>query len=198
MTTIPIADLWRYDLRAGNSDHPRHGACLYDAANWLLYGRIGDDPPCACPVIRKYAIGLNDAMPDPVRQRLKPFILRVIGNRDQAAEPARLRLIVLETARRILPLALDHLPTQQAALRALPDDAPYEQIAAAAAYDAADAADAAAYAAAAADAAADADLVWSTALDILDRALRIGRQSPEFDLPTVTRSIAAFDLAAAD
>ena len=49
---IEIETLWKYDLRRGNTDHPGNGACLYDAAKWISYGETGDDPPCACPVIR--------------------------------------------------------------------------------------------------------------------------------------------------
>lgn len=61
---LNIADIWKYDLRKGATDHPRNGACLFDASMWLVYGRIGDDPPCSCPVIRSYAIGLNDGIDD--------------------------------------------------------------------------------------------------------------------------------------
>ena len=69
-----ISEIWKYDLRQGNTDHPANGACLFDAGMWLVYGKIGDDPPCSCPVIRRYAIGLNDRFNDTDRQRLKPFI----------------------------------------------------------------------------------------------------------------------------
>lgn len=84
-----IAALWEYDLRRGKTDHPRNGACLMDAAKWIVYGEIGDDPECACPIIRAYAIGLNDMLPDDQRQRLKRFILRVVDNRDPESEGAR-------------------------------------------------------------------------------------------------------------
>ena len=50
-----IADLWNFELCKGSSDHPRNGACLYDAANWIIYGTVGDDPPSACPVTRAFA-----------------------------------------------------------------------------------------------------------------------------------------------
>jgi hypothetical protein len=163
-----IADLWKYELRKGNTDHPRNEACLFDAGMWLVYGKIGDDPPCSCPIIRRYAIGLNDRMPDSQRQRLKPFILRVVGNRDPEAEPARLRYIVLETARRVVSLAFDReWPTLAAEMRSIPDDATYAQVrdlmqkartAAAAAYAASVASGAAAHAAAAAWAASAASV----------------------------------------
>ena len=127
--TVDIANLWKYELRKGSSPDPSQGACLFDASMWLVYGKIGDDPPCSCPVIRRYAIGLNDRLPDAERQRLKPFILRVVGNRDPENELARLRFIVLETSRRVVPMAFDaRWPTVAAKLRALPDDVPYQKI----------------------------------------------------------------------
>lgn len=220
-----IADLWKYDLRKGSSDHPANGACLFDAGMWLVYGRIGDNPPCSCPIIRSYAIGLNDNMDDVSRQLLRPFILRVVGNRDPEAEPARLHHIVLETARRVVPLAIERKwPEHAAALRALPDDATYQEIEAAAyAANAAAAATttwpeaiaildgAAAYAAAyassalfayaayatyaATSAASAAYAAWPEAIAILDGALRIGKQSPEYDETEVRAAIKAFDLA---
>ena len=210
-----ISEIWKYDLRKGNTDHPAHGACLFDAGMWLVYGKIGDNPPCSCPIIRCYAIGLNDQMPDDQRQRLKPFILRVVGNRDPEAEPARLHKIVLETARRIVPLVLARWPEHQALLRALADDATYKQIHDAAAHAAhaaraatRGAANAAAHAAAlatanaavhaatrAADAIANSYAAWDEAIYILDAALRIGKQSPEFNEAQVRQSVKAFDLA---
>jgi hypothetical protein len=269
---IDIANLWRYDLRSGKTDHPANGACLFDAGMWLVYGKIGDDPPCSCPVIRAYSMGLNDRMLDAERQLLKPFILRVVGNRDPAAEAARCMYIVAETARRVVPLAFDEvLPLLAAEIRALPDDymkimtlmgrardaatavttrasnyAAYSvayvsanaaataatsaiaatdritaahRAAAAAAYVASNFAANAAIADAALSAALStakvADTVdagrgtaytaytaaraahraWSEAISILDGALRIGRQSPEFDEDEVSASIRAFERA---
>jgi hypothetical protein len=200
----PIQDLWKYDLRQGKTDHPRNGACLFDAGMWLVYGRIGDNPPCSCPVIRAYATGLNDRMDDAARQLLKPFILRVVGNRDPAAEPARRMHIVAETARRVVPLAFG--PALAAEMRALPDD--YGAIRrlmlrarayarAKAARDATNAASAVYSAAWAGDTAAAADHVaaWPEAISILDGALRIGKQSPEFDPADIRAAVAAFELA---
>lgn len=191
---IDISEIWKYNLRKGKTDHPANGACLFDAGMWLVYGKIGDDPPCSCPVIRAYAIGLNDRMDDKTRQMLKPFILRVVGNRDPEAKPARLRHIVLETARRVVPLAVDLRPDVAADLRAIPDDIDYKDLcdrlrAAAAAATAAD------YAADAAAAAPRRAVVWRTTTDILDGALRIGKQSPEFDEQEVIAAVEQFEMA---
>jgi hypothetical protein len=177
---LDISSLWKYDLRQGNTDDPRNGACLFDAGMWLVYGKIGDNPPCSCPIIRAYAIHLNDSMPDDQRQLLKPFILRVVGNRDPAAEDARSHFIVLETARRIVGLSL-------------PDDVSYAEI-----IQACEAAgveppiEALAWAAWARRVSGE---NWYHAIAILDGALKIGKQSPEMDEALVRKSIQAFEIA---
>ncbi|HEX2256320.1 MAG TPA: hypothetical protein VHG92_06410 [Afifellaceae bacterium] len=48
------------------------------AATWIAYRVMSDDPPCACPVIRGFAIGCNDLLPDDGRRVLKPFLVRVV------------------------------------------------------------------------------------------------------------------------
>ncbi len=205
-----IANLWRYDLRRGNTDHPRNGACLYDAANWIIYGTVGDDPPSACPVIRTYAFCLNDLLPDDERQRLKPFILRVVGNRDPQSEQARAEYLVQRIANVITPMALEATGlTGGAIYRGVPLVAVSAARAAAArafraevAIGAADWQDAAEYAADAVYAAAKA--VWNTdtmyvvydaAIETLDGALKIGKQADPFDEETVRRAVVMFDLA---
>ncbi len=224
MTNFDISKIWHYSLRQGPSHDPASGACLFDAGMWLVYGRIGDNPPCSCPVIRAYGIRLNDRMPDAVRQRLKPFILRIVGNRDPEAEEARTRFIVLETARRVVPLAFEkRWPKLAAEARGISDNATLEEIravmqklriaasayayayasATAAAVAAATAASAAAAAAdSAADSAASASAyayayaaVWDETIWILDNVLKIGKQSPEFDEGEVRASVQQFELA---
>ena len=187
--TIDIANIWKYDLRKGNSPDPSQGACLFDAGMWLVYGKIGDNPPCSCPIIRAYAIVLNDQMPNKERQKLKPFILRVVGNRDPGNEKARLHHIILETARRIVPLACDKKkPRLEAEMRKLLDAANAAYVAATAAYVAATT-----YVAASGGALKAA--VWNEAISILDEVLRIGKQSPEFDEQLVIESVKQFENA---
>ena len=41
-----------------------------------------DAPGCASPVIRTFAILINDQMPGEVRQRLKPFAPSIVGTKD--------------------------------------------------------------------------------------------------------------------
>ncbi len=205
-----IVDLWKYDLRRGSTDHPRNGACLYDAANWIVYGEIGDNPPRACPVIRTYAFCLNDLLPDNERQRLKLFILRVVDNRDPENEPSRAEYLVQRIANVITPMPLEATGLMGGAIyRAVPFVAISTARAAAANAFLAEAAiaeacweDAAVYAAEAVDAAAKAvsnsrtrNRVYDAAIETLDGALKIGKQADPFDEETVRLAVALFERA---
>jgi len=213
-----IDDIWKFDLRHGNSDHPRNGACLLDAVSWFAYGKLGDHPECACPVITKYAIIINDTLPDGERQKLKPFIFRLMGSRDPASEQARAEYLAWQAITVFAPLALDAagVEDQAAKLRGFDkslglNDAAYAARAAYAAYaagaaraaraaaDAAAAARAAAraadYAADAAAYAADAARAHKEAINTLDGVLKIGKQSSEPDIAAVREAVEAFERA---
>jgi len=216
-----ITSIWQYELKVGDSRHPSEGACAMSAYHWLAHGIIGDKHREDCPIIREYVITLNDQMPNGLRQRLlKPRILFLGDNRDPASEPARLHHIILETTRHIVPLAIEkNFPDPAAALRALPDDASYREIEAAAAAAGAAAAGKAAGAAAwtaaagaaaagkAAGAAAAAEAAraaawpaawaaaWDDAIAILDGALRIGRRSPDLAEAEIIARVGEFERA---
>lgn len=118
---------WPYPLRRGHTDNPADGACAMDAVNWLVHGEHGDQPQCACPVIRAYIIPGNDAMPYDVRQRLLDYLPRIAGSRSQAHETERMRVVVLGALRIFVPRTLDAagFHSLAAVLRAIPDDSNY-------------------------------------------------------------------------
>ncbi len=205
-----IASLWNFDLCKGSTDHPRNGACLYDAANWILYGTVGDDPPSACPVIRSYAFRLNDLLPDDQRQRLKMFILRVIDNRDPDNEAARATYIAERITKLIVPAALR---TLSGARKQDYDAATFAEAAATqitatktalakAADGEAEWQDVADCAANALEAAAKAvrrgrtrNRLYTAAIETLDGALEIGKQADPFDEAALEHAISMFDSA---
>lgn len=199
---------WPYVLRRGHSKNPAGGACAMDAINWLVHGKHGDKPDCACPVIGKYVIGLNDAMPDDQRQRLLAFLPRIAGSRSAAHKQARGEILARGAVRVIAPIALDAagLDTQAAALRALSPDctvstAAAKAKAAAAAAEAAEVAEvAAAWAAAWAEEAAAAwaakaaaaAAAWDAALTLLDDALSAGPQGEPWSADVVDAGAALY------
>lgn len=119
---------WPYVLRAGHVDDPAGGACAMDAVNWLIHGKHGDAPVCASPVIGKFVIAGNDAMPDDVRQRLIPYLHRIAGSRSAAHEAVRLRILVLDAARVVAANAVEEAGGDFLPLRSLADDASYDEI----------------------------------------------------------------------
>ena len=71
-----------------NAPHDRANpseASAMEMAAWLANEPWSDSPECVSPVIASFVIGLNDSWDNDQRQRLKPFIPRVIGTRGSLA-----------------------------------------------------------------------------------------------------------------
>jgi hypothetical protein len=102
-----------WQLERGRHNFPTHlgGTCLTEAAviaAGFKYRRISfpSDAPCSFSrALVMYAIGLNDAMPDYVRQRyLTPFVIRLAGTSDtREVESKRADFMFLENVRRFYP-----------------------------------------------------------------------------------------------
>jgi len=139
---------------------PETGACWMSALNFYTDENAlvnwSDQPRCVCGTIRPLAITHNDMCEsDEERERLiGPHLFAPVGTAGVSAEVrlARVRKIALAAVRVFAPIALDAagLTAEAARLRALPDDASYDELRDAANNAAADyAADAAAKSAAA-------------------------------------------------
>src|SRR4051812_18724135 len=125
-----------------------------------------DAPVCVSPVLRHFGIALNDRMPDDWRQKLRPYLARMIGTANDGLDQQRLYLLADWAVRVILPMGLEARGRDAEAqrFRAMPPITNKQTAADAAdAADAAWAADAAnaARAARAADAADAADAAWA-------------------------------------
>jgi hypothetical protein len=111
------------DLVLERGDHPEgDGVCLLEAVAREAKEPHSDNPQCVCPVIAAYGRILNDIMPDGQRQRLIPFIPRLLASRStRAVEQKRAYLAADYAVRLFTPLALDvhGLKKEAAALRAL-------------------------------------------------------------------------------
>jgi len=105
-----------WKLLDGSHDFPGPdgGTCINEAAivaagfKYRSVEHAADCPACFSRPIAQYAIGLNDAMPDALRQRLLlPFVMRLAGTRDtKAVEKSRADFIL----RRCVCAARDRLP----------------------------------------------------------------------------------------
>lgn len=206
---------WRLLRGSHQYPGPDGGTCISEAAivaAGFAYRAVhgsGDCPPCFSPVIASYAIRLNDAMSDDLRQHLLiPFVTRFAGTADTPKkEIERARYIAIQTVKRIMPNGLrleggETHPLQCELIdevNAAPITAARFAIwAAEAAKTTAEAADAAYVAAdAAADYAAAFDRVvagtaiFPIATAILDEAIKLGNQAQPIELARVVSRMEA-------
>jgi hypothetical protein len=66
-------------LSAGRHRNPRQGACFMEFASYLAGERWSDHPNCTHPLLAALARDVNDLTNDSHRDRLMPFIHRVVG-----------------------------------------------------------------------------------------------------------------------
>lgn len=76
----------------GVGDSGRGEFCVLSLLAFLLGESHSDRPSCVSPLIRRFAIEINDGMLDSARQCLKPFVPRLIGTKDDA-DDARAQLL---------------------------------------------------------------------------------------------------------
>jgi hypothetical protein len=105
---------WRLLSGSHKFPGPDGGTCVNEAAivaagfEYRAVRSAEDCPPCFSRVIADYAIRLNDAMPDGLRQELlTPFVTRLAGTADTPEkEIERARYIAIQTIKRLLPIGL--------------------------------------------------------------------------------------------
>lgn len=206
---------WRLLRGSHKYPGPDGGTCISEAAivaagfAYRAVHGFGDCPPCFSPVISSYAIRLNDAMSDDLRQHLlMPFVTRFAGTADTAEkEIERARYIAIQTVKRIMPNALrlegGETRPLQCELIGEVDAAPITaaRFAIWAAEVAKNTAEAADVAYVAADATADyaaafdyvvaARSIFPIATAILDEAIKLGNQGQPIELARVVSRMEA-------
>jgi hypothetical protein len=80
----------------------RDELCVMSFVALLAGERHTDHPASASPLIRNLAIPVNDALPDDVRQRLRPFAALILGTND-GHDRDRARVLHQVLAEEILP-----------------------------------------------------------------------------------------------
>lgn len=63
-------------------------------------------PECACPVLTKFVVGLNDNFNNEERQKLKPFLPRILNTRDGKSLD-RAKLLAWKAGTVFAPIALE-------------------------------------------------------------------------------------------
>lgn len=120
MTTIDLSAL---RLDAGSHDDRSNGLCLMEAVAWWAGDEHTDYPACVSPVLRRYGLALNDALPDGRRQELVRFVPLLPGTAGDGMDQARNYLALDWLVRTYTPAWLDLRPElagAAAALRELP------------------------------------------------------------------------------
>ncbi len=110
MSIAPDRAHWLDELTLGSGAH--HDAtpgqwCLMEATAYLAGEPWSDHPACVSPVLGAYGRGLNDAWDDVQRQKLVPFIPRLLGTADDGQDEARSYLALDWLLRTYTPAWLD-------------------------------------------------------------------------------------------
>jgi hypothetical protein len=101
----------RVRLVRGKGDRRSGGLCIMTFVALLAGERHTDAPSTASLVVRAFAVGLNDAMPDTERQRLKVFAPRIVGTAD-GFDPGRAGMLRRVMQQEVLPRICGDLQEQ--------------------------------------------------------------------------------------
>lgn len=90
-------DLDGIHLDAGS--HPEDGrGCVMEWTARFAGEKVTDHPTCTSPVLTAFAIRFNDGLPDDERQRLIPFIPRLVGTAGDVEADRRRRYLAVDWA----------------------------------------------------------------------------------------------------
>ncbi len=154
-------------LKHGAHSSPEAGVCAMEMVAFLERLPHSDAPECTCPVIAAYVRGINDMLPDGERNRLLPYLPRLVGTVAPQHQQARAEYLTWRAVRVFAPMALRAvgLYDHAAKLEAQTDLRDATRAAA----------DAAAYATSRAAASTE---IYDAALKALDGVLEIGAVTP--------------------
>lgn len=119
------AALFNNGIVLERGSHARQDAyCVMEAVAYVAGEPWSDHPQCASPVLTTFMVNWNDQLDDETRQRLKPYIPRLVGTRSTPeVESARSWLACDWLVRTFTPawLRLAGLVEDATALEALPE-----------------------------------------------------------------------------
>ena len=98
-----LRELAAFELEKGGHVSPADGLCAMEAVALLDGDEHSARPECACPVISAFVRRANDRLPDDVRQRLVPFLPKLVGTVAPGQEQARADWAVWQVFAVILP-----------------------------------------------------------------------------------------------
>lgn len=105
--TDRLAQLDQITLDKGAHDDFDDGHCAMEVVAWLAGLGHTDAPSCASPVLTTFTISLNDSWDEANRQRIKPFLPRMVGTRGDGLDETRSYLALDWLVRTYTPAWLD-------------------------------------------------------------------------------------------
>ena len=87
--TVNYVRLAEIDHLASGSHQDHDAMCVMEAVAYVAGEPWSDHPECACPVITEFTTAWNDSLNDADRQRLVPYISRLVGTRSSVAVETR-------------------------------------------------------------------------------------------------------------
>lgn len=91
-------------LRSGAGVTPAEGGCVMQIVDWIHRNEWTDDPPCVHPVIRHFAIAVNDQLDDEGRQRLLDLVPRMMNTAVTPDDDGLTRELLGYLARQVYPI----------------------------------------------------------------------------------------------
>ena len=101
-----MIDLETYNLLSGKHKDRETGMCAMEFVAYLAKEPHSDAPYCACPVLTKFVIQLNDRFDNEERQLLKPYLPRLLNTRD-GKSLERAKLFAWKAGTVFAPIALE-------------------------------------------------------------------------------------------
>jgi hypothetical protein len=119
-----------YLLAHGSHPNPEDGRCAMEWVSYLAGEVHSDKPVCVSPFLREMGIALNDRWDEETRQKLRPYLARMIGTAGDGRDPERRQMVVDWLARFATPKYLDLAGRHETAerLRQLPDGLSIENL----------------------------------------------------------------------
>jgi hypothetical protein len=112
-----------YRLSQGSHPTAAEGRCAMEWVAYIANEPHSDQPVCVSPVLRAFGISWNDSLDDETRQKLRPYLARMIGTAGDGRDEERAWMCTDWLVRVCAPTWMDLTPSlreQAAVLRALP------------------------------------------------------------------------------
>src|SRR5579885_842457 len=75
-------DIESLELKSGGHVKNSKEFCVMEAVAYVAGEPWSDHPQCACPILSSFMRSWNDSLDDATRQKLKPYIPRLVGTND--------------------------------------------------------------------------------------------------------------------